>query len=361
MPMLDVYKRLDQRLEDLGLMESVLIYTYIILSIYRPSRPTVLLSCLIENSGLSHGGVIRSGELCSPALAGHEAKQEDSEWWAFAEIRFRWRRCPKLMRPWPLVGRLMGRLVPGSNDLMEELMALDSELSAMAESRGPASCTLPLSPVKRGSRRTRSPARTLMPCYQSGRPRTWRCPIAEMPSHPEIVGSGAHKAIVFNPDVVSKAFVHIVGSWRDTTDAAGYSPWLPAKRYVSTKPKTQYPNPFNSSFQQPPSRGSTSIGWDRRPVTLFRASLAISGYGHCSQSGQSENVLTSGARDGYSCPASAAYPHSRKIALLTVKLDNQCCLALDRACILLVVASTLHSRVMVVLSQNSVLWIPWVG
>ncbi|URD78563.1 hypothetical protein MUK42_06291 [Musa troglodytarum] len=190
MPMLDVYKRLDQRLEDLGLMESVLIYTYIILSIYRPSRPTVLLSCLIENSGLSHGGVIRSGELCSPALAGHEAKQEDSEWWAFAEIRFRWRRCP------------------------------DSELSAMAESRGPASCTLPLSPVKRGSRRTRSPARTLMPCYQSGRPRTWRCPIAEMPSHPEIVGS----------DVVSKAFVHIVGSWRDTTDAAGYSPWLPAKR-----------------------------------------------------------------------------------------------------------------------------------
>ncbi|CAL9119048.1 unnamed protein product [Musa textilis] len=38
-------------------------------------------------------------------------------------------------------------------------------------------------------------------------------------------------AIVFNPDVVSKAFVHIVGSWRDTTDAAGYSPWLPAKRY----------------------------------------------------------------------------------------------------------------------------------
>lgn len=41
---------------------------------------------LIESSGLSHGGVTRPGELFSPALTGHEGKQEDAERWAFADI-----------------------------------------------------------------------------------------------------------------------------------------------------------------------------------------------------------------------------------------------------------------------------------
>ncbi|THU49793.1 hypothetical protein C4D60_Mb06t13270 [Musa balbisiana] len=89
----------------------------------------------------------------------------------------------------------------------------------MAELRDPASCSLPPSPVTRGSRRTRS----------GGLSRISRLWMGERPGSFTLRGGSA---VLLKSDVVSKAFVHIVGSRRNTTDAAGYSPWLPAKRGI---------------------------------------------------------------------------------------------------------------------------------
>ncbi|CAL9054899.1 unnamed protein product [Musa banksii] len=89
----------------------------------------------------------------------------------------------------------------------------------MAESRDPASCALPPSPVTRGSGRTRSGGLSRIS-------RLW------MEERPGSFTLRAGSAVLLKSDVVSKAFVRIVGSWRNTTDAAGYSPWLPAKRYL---------------------------------------------------------------------------------------------------------------------------------
>ncbi|CAL9184309.1 unnamed protein product [Musa hybrid cultivar] len=84
----------------------------------------------------------------------------------------------------------------------------------MAESRDPASCALPPSPVTRGSRRTRSGGLSRIS-------RLW------MEERPGSFTLRAGSAVLLKSDVVSKAFVRIVGSWRNTTDAAGEnSPWL---------------------------------------------------------------------------------------------------------------------------------------